>query len=164
MDEKHATPWPPPSAELLAAASSPANRTRRLFRLIDEPFDPPPEVQARSREFMASVRWTYAKTMAFAPHEYCVRAKLSRSSRDAYDRLWFDVKANGYRGRFGSIPHWYMSVDGWRLWSCEIVDCGPKRMDGRPPCPHSRFEVGCVLNRALIDEPPSAQLSLEQDR
>ena len=96
MDENHASPWPTPSAEYLAAVTSVENRTHMLFRLID----PPHEVQQRNREFIASVRWTYATTMKATPHEYVVRAKVPRDLRDAYDSFWHAIQEHGYRGRF----------------------------------------------------------------
>jgi hypothetical protein len=93
------------------------------------------------------------------PHEYVVRGRTPRHLRDAYDRLFRDTLAHGYRARFGSVTHWYLNIDGWRYWSCTTRDC----VATSRPCPHAGVGVGCVLNRD-IDVPP-AQLRLEvEDR
>lgn len=70
-------------------------------------------------QFMASRRWTFAKTMPEHPHEYTVR----RGPRDAeFEAFVRYVLAHGYEARFGGRAFTYLLVtdaDGvtWRCWS-----------------------------------------------
>ena len=132
-----------------------------MFRLIDPPHDPPEEVQERSRAFIAKVHWTYATTMPQWPHEYVVRARIARQGlADEYDRLWFAIQEFGYRGRFRREVKPYLNVDGFRYWSCLLAACAVENHNAA--CPHARVGVGCVMNRALLDEDvPPKQLQLE---
>ena len=157
MDEN---PPPTPTPEYLA--NTVPNRTPKAFRLIDQPTDPPDDVLARSRAFIARVRWKFATTMPEHPHEYIVRATVPQALRDAYDRLWHDIQEHGYRGRFGREVKPYMNCDGWRYWSCVLANCGVQNWNAA--CPHARLGVGCVINRSMNDDLPPRQLSLEVER
>ena len=103
---------------------------------------------------MAGQTWTYATTMAWAPHLYVVRARTP--NKVGYDQLWHDVWDHGFRARFGRIVRRYLQVDGWRYFSCDASTC---------ECPSMGWwGTGCVINAALVDDPPPAepaQLQLE---
>jgi len=118
------------------------------FRLIDPPHDPPEEVQRRSREFIAKVRWTFASTMPQWPHEYVVRARIPRALKADYDQLAADIGVYGWRGVFGrKHPHRYMNAgDGFRYWRCEDPNCW-----------------ACVINRARNDDLLPRQLRLDEE-
>lgn len=132
---------------------------RTPFRLIDPPANPPPDVQERTRLFAAKVKWTFASTMPQWPHCYIVRAKTPRGLRGGYDRLWQDCLEHGWRGRFGRTVHRYLSVDGRRYWSCDLVDCVAPA--ARVPCPRAHIGVGCVINRAENRDLPLEQLRFD---
>jgi hypothetical protein len=136
------------------------------FRLIDAPFDPPAEVQERSRIFVANMTWTFASTMAWAPHEYIVRGKTPRALRPGYDQLFADTHEFGWRGRFGRTVHRYLSLDGLRYWSCDGSDCQPCRAVHIEADENGELikRIGCVINRANNSDLPAEQLRLEVDR
>ena len=79
--------------------------------------------EARARSFVAKVPWTFARTVPEHPHEYCLRAWLSREQQTAFD--WFaDVIArHGYRGRFWGQEWTYLDLgDGFKYWESQTVD------------------------------------------
>jgi len=65
-------------------------------------------------DFIATVHWTYAKTMPEWPHEYIVRAKVE-------ERLFVDmvnhIRSFGYLGSFYAMPITYFDEDGMVYWT-----------------------------------------------
>jgi hypothetical protein len=153
MSSSHPTPKPTQAY----LDNTVENETPKVFRVIDPPRDAPLEVQERTRIFVAKVDWTFSTTMRQWPHEYLVRARMPGWLRQDYDQLFRDIVEHGWRGRFLRKQNRYLTVDGWRFWSC-LLECGPEHTNR--PCAHRRYEVGCVINRALNDDLPAVQLEL----
>jgi hypothetical protein len=112
-------PMPPPTAALLA--NKVPNETHKAFKLLSQPFDPPEEVLAWCRPFLARQTWTFSRTMPQWPHEYIVRDRLDADDQVNYDAICRLVQDYGYTGRFGRHVRKYMNCDGWRYWQIENV-------------------------------------------
>jgi len=85
------------------------------------------------REFVNSVKWTFAKTYAETwPHEYIVRDRVD-------DGLFVDlvnhIRAHGYEARFYRKPITYFEEDGLVYWTM-----------GEP------VEVTTIVNRCRSDQ------------
>lgn len=100
---------------------------------------------ARARGLIAVCRWTYAKTVPEAPHEYCLRAWLSPEGQAELD--WFVrlIWQHGYDGLFLGQRWRYLDVDGHKYWTSMTTD-----------------RTGQIINRARLSEPD--QLALEASR
>lgn len=69
------------------------------------------------REFIASSKWTFAKTMPEWPHEYIVRERVDEK---LFVQIVCHIRANGYEGRFyrksityfdeGEMVYWTMGA------------------------------------------------------
>lgn len=94
--------------------------------------------------FIATVRWTYAKTMPAWPHEYIVR---DRVDEDLFLRLVQHIRVYGHEGRFYSRRLVYYASGGMVYWTmgapieetviinrCREEDTFERRLrDGRLP-------------------------------
>jgi hypothetical protein len=73
------------------------------------------------RPFIASVTWTFARTMAhYNPHEYCVErdvAKLSDEHRRMFDEFVAYLNASETVRRYAGKPYRYVEVDGFTYWT-----------------------------------------------
>jgi len=66
------------------------------------------------KNFIDSVKWTYAKTMPDWPHEYIVR---SRVAEELFIKLVEHIRNYGYEGKFFSMPITYFDHDGMTYWT-----------------------------------------------
>lgn len=64
--------------------------------------------------FIASEKWTYAKTMPEWPHEYIVREKVDEK---LFVEMVMNIRENGYKGKFYSKPITYFDQDGYTYWT-----------------------------------------------
>ena len=68
------------------------------------------------REIIARCRWTYAKTMPWAPHEYIVRGECPLTEEEF---LYFiDMQRRfGVQERWGSYSLPYLYIDDYKYWT-----------------------------------------------
>lgn len=66
------------------------------------------------REFVASSKWTFAKTMPEWPHEYLVRDRVDRSLFEALVR---HIRQHGIEQRFYQRSLTYFAEDGLLYWT-----------------------------------------------
>ena len=92
-----------------------------------------PEEWDKLRSMIARCKWTFAKTMPFAPHEYIVRGKCPLSEEEF---LYFINMQRNY----GKVERWgkyitpYLYIDSYKYWTM-----------GAP------VEETTVINRAQVD-------------
>ncbi|MSQ27349.1 MAG: hypothetical protein EXR51_04320 [Dehalococcoidia bacterium] len=72
------------------------------------------EQTAEALAFIAGARWTFAKTMPWAPHEYTVRNWGPTEPFAAFVHL---IRSAGYPRQWKQYLHTYMDVDGWTYWT-----------------------------------------------
>ena len=85
------------------------------------------------REFIASHKWKFAKTMPKWPHWYVVR-KDCRSDKEflSVARL---IRTWGYDDKFGKMKLRYIDFEGYKYWTMGYEE-----------------RVTCIINRAAIKE------------
>jgi len=66
------------------------------------------------REFICTVKWTYAKTMPKWPHEYIVRERVDES---LFVQLVRHIRTNGYQGKFYKKDITYYDEGGRVYWT-----------------------------------------------
>jgi len=66
------------------------------------------------REFVASSKWTFAKTMPEWPHEYLVRDRVDRVLFEALAR---HIRQHGFEERFYQRILTYFAEDGLLYWT-----------------------------------------------
>jgi hypothetical protein len=66
------------------------------------------------REFVASSKWTFAKTMPEWPHEYLVRDRVDGVLFEALAR---HIRQHGSEGRFYQRVLTYFAEDGLLYWT-----------------------------------------------
>lgn len=66
------------------------------------------------QRFVASVAWTYAKTMPNWPYEYIVRHRVDE---DLFVELVEHIRVHGYEGRFYRRKLTYFEHDGMVYWT-----------------------------------------------
>lgn len=73
------------------------------------------------KEFISSVKWTYAKTYAETwPREYIVRERVDEG---LFLKLVHHIRTYGYEGKFYKKPITYFDEDGLVYWTMgEPVD------------------------------------------
>jgi hypothetical protein len=98
----------------------------------------------RARAFIATCRWTDAKTVPEAPHEYCLRAWLSAEDHATLDWFVALIAEHGYRGRFWGQSWIYLDIDEHKYWESRTLD-----------------RSGAIINRALLDTHGPRRPSLE---
>ena len=76
----------------------------------------------RARALIAVCRWTYAKTVPEAPHEYCLRSSLSPAVQAELDWFVALIAELGYPGRFWGRGWVYLDVDDRRYWESRTID------------------------------------------
>lgn len=64
-------------------------------------------------QFVAAVRWTFARTMPEWPHEYIVRQRVDGLM---FDRLAGHIRGNGFEGRFYEQRNVYFRDGDLRYW------------------------------------------------
>ena len=84
----------------------------------------------RLREMIARCKWTFAKTMPFAPHEYIVRDKCPLTDEEFV--YFVDMQRRfGVKERWGKYNNPYLYIDDYKYWTM-----------GDP------YDVTTVINRA----------------
>ena len=64
---------------------------------------------------VASLNWTFAKTMPESPHEYIVRGKTV--SDELFKAMFFAIESGGVLGEWDGVPYLYLYPgDGYRYW------------------------------------------------
>ena len=70
----------------------------------------------RFREFIANMKWTFAKSMPTLPHEYIVRWNIP-----AHDEMFTEfaqyIRDHGYKQNFYSREITYLDIDGHKYWT-----------------------------------------------
>jgi hypothetical protein len=69
---------------------------------------------AALREFVASVKWTFAKTMPQWPHEYIVRDRIDQN---LFEKLVRHIRRNGFEGAFYQETFIYFEEDELLYWT-----------------------------------------------
>jgi hypothetical protein len=85
--------------------------------LSDPTRDPAPITDEDMREFIASVRWQFAKTMADIPHEYTVKFWLDKPGLEMFYRVVIHIRHHGYDEKFGRKTFRYYDLDGFKYWT-----------------------------------------------
>jgi hypothetical protein len=71
------------------------------------------------KEFIASMKWTFAKTYAATwPHEYIVQEKVDN---DLFLKLAEHIDQNGYESHFYKTTQIYFDYDGRTYWHMGII-------------------------------------------
>lgn len=82
------------------------------------------------REMISRCKWTFAKTMPFAPHEYIVRDKCPLTDEEFV--YFVDMQRRfGVKERWGKYNNPYLYIDDYKYWTM-----------GDP------YDVTTVINRA----------------
>lgn len=74
------------------------------------------------RNYIASVRWQFAKTMPDNPHEYTIRKWAPEKERD-FEAVVMFIREAGYKKKWTnpksgrSTTYVYLDVDGWCYWT-----------------------------------------------
>jgi hypothetical protein len=85
------------------------------------------------QQYVASVAWIFAKTMATTPHEYTLRKKAP--DREAkFEAVVMFIREAGYRQKFGRTWYKYLDLDGYQYWTMGAA-----------------VEKTILINRALLD-------------
>ena len=98
-----------------------------------------------ARAFVATCRWTFAKTVPQHPHEYCLRDWVP--DKADFDRFTALIASHGYSGRFWSQSWVYLHVDGFKYWQSQTLD----------------RSGGLIVNRARL-EPVDARPAIAMER
>ncbi len=61
-------------------------------------------------------KWTFAKTMPFAPHEYIVRDRCSLT-KDEFEYLVKMQRERGVKERWGKYNNSYLYIDDYKYWT-----------------------------------------------
>lgn len=97
-----------------------------------------------ARAFIASARFTYAKSVPEAPHEYCLRSWVDSND---FDRFMILIAEHGYAGRFWKQRWRYLNVDEWRYWRSRTID-GTEDIVNRSLVSGASFIECCKLGTA----------------
>lgn len=71
------------------------------------------------REFIASQKWTFAKTMPQWPHWYVVRGKGPKE--DDFARFAQHIRSFGYDEQWHHHNHRYLDIEGHKYWTMGFV-------------------------------------------
>ena len=71
------------------------------------------------REFIASQKWTFAKTMPQWPHWYVVRGK--GPSEEDFAKFVHHIRAFGYDEQWHTLNNRYLDFDGYKYWTMGFV-------------------------------------------
>ncbi|HLC43531.1 MAG TPA: hypothetical protein VJK08_00140 [Patescibacteria group bacterium] len=85
------------------------------------------------KDYIASVKWQFAKTMSAIPHEYTV-AEWNPGKKDLFETFILCIRENGYKNVFYGKEYMYFDVDGYKYWTM-----------GNP------LEETTLINRAKLD-------------
>ena len=65
---------------------------------------------------IARCRWTFAKTMPFAPHEYIVKDRCPLAA-DEFEYFVNMQREHGVKERWGKYNHPYLYIDDYKYWT-----------------------------------------------
>jgi hypothetical protein len=68
------------------------------------------------REYIAGVRWQFAKTMPQNPHEYTLK-KWAPTQQNDFEAVVMFIREHGYKKKWGKTTYSYFDVDGWQYWT-----------------------------------------------
>ena len=97
---------------------------------------PPYLTDGELREWMASVRWVYAKSMPLHPHEYCLRRE---QDEELFKKVVMTIWDLGYDRSYLRRPWRSLDVGEHYLWVCTMPKTG-----AAPPLSDT-----ILINRAL---------------
>lgn len=68
-------------------------------------------------------KWTFAKTMAYMPHEYTLRRDFANDA-DFVDMVKH-IRQHGIKEKFGKTEYTYFYINGWKYWTmgCPLHNC-----------------------------------------
>lgn len=64
--------------------------------------------------FIATEKWTYAKTIPEWPHEYIFRERVDEQ---LFVEMVLHIRKNGYEGKFHSTTLIFFDQDGYTYWT-----------------------------------------------
>jgi hypothetical protein len=67
-------------------------------------------------EYIASVKWQFAKTMPTSPHWYTLRAKAPHLN-DKFIELVLYIREHGYNKSFGKTKYRYLDIGEFSYWT-----------------------------------------------
>ena len=70
------------------------------------------------REFIASAKWTFAKTMPEWPHEYIVRERVDEN---LFLQLVRHIRTNGHEEAFYTETYIYFEEAGMLYWTMDAL-------------------------------------------
>lgn len=68
------------------------------------------------RNYVESVPWKFAKTMAETPHEYTLK-KASPGREAQFEAVVMFIRTTGYKQKFGKTIYLYADLDGRQYWT-----------------------------------------------
>lgn len=85
------------------------------------------------REMIARCKWTFAKTMPFAPHEYIVRDKCPLTDKEFV--YFVDMQREyGVKERWGKYNNPYLYIDDYKYWTMDASMEDTKVMNRAKAC------------------------------
>ena len=66
-------------------------------------------------QFISASEWTFAKTMAWCPHEYTLLARAE--SPELFRRFVVHIRAHGRAGDWYGTPRMYFDLGDWYYWT-----------------------------------------------
>jgi hypothetical protein len=105
----------------------------------------PPDLPGSLQQFIATVGWTFARTMPEISHEYTVRDK-STAGVPPVPTAWYDwfeqqIAEHGYQAKFAGGTYTYLDVDGYKYWVIRPV-INRAKLD--PAAGESRYHTASV--------------------
>ena len=68
------------------------------------------------RSMISRCKWTFAKTMPFAPHEYIVKDKCPLTTEE-FEYFVSMQREHGVKERWGKYNHPYLYIDDYKYWT-----------------------------------------------
>lgn len=68
------------------------------------------------RSMISRCKWTFAKTMPFAPHEYIVKDKCPLTTEE-FEYFVSGQREYGVKERWGKYNHPYLYIDDYKYWT-----------------------------------------------
>lgn len=92
-----------------------------------------------ARGYIASAKWTFAKTMPKSPHWYTVRGQ---TPIDRFEWFVTFIRENGYIKKFGKAEYIYLDVDDHSYWTMGVDPRGGQ---------FATLDKTTIINRRLLD-------------
>jgi len=68
------------------------------------------------KDYIASVRWQFAKTMPKHPHSYTLK-KWNPDKIDIFEKFVIFIRENGYEEKYLGQKYFYFDVEGYQYWT-----------------------------------------------